>query len=361
MTAPSALAALRPPADAPAGAWATRISACWRASTEAILEVGRLLTAAKAALPHGAFGKMIESELPFGARTAQMLMAISADPRLTDPKHVSHLPPSWGTLYELTKLPEKEFEARIASGAIRPDLERKQVFNGASASMAGRSQPAGDLDFAPTPPWATRALMERVLPQIPDVDFGIGEQTCWEPACGEGHMAEVLGEYFSVVHSSDVHAYGYGDVADFLSADLHLHPFDRPFDWIITNPPFEDRAEQFALRALELARVGVAIFAQLRWLESIGRYERLFRDQPPTLLAIFAERVPLTMGRWEPDGTTATAYLWLVWAKGCKPQAPFWIPPGCRTALTKPDDVERFTAHPVMRAGDIPPFLRRTA
>jgi len=189
--------------------------------------------------------------------------------------------------------------------------------------------------------------MERVLPHIPDVDFAIREQKCWEPACGEGHMAEVLREYFRSVDASDIHDYGYEcrSPVDFLGRGVE----GTRADWIITNPPFEDRALAFALRALERARVGVALFVQLRWLETIERYERLFKPTPPTVIGIFAERVPLCMGRWEPEGTTATAYMWLVWVKDLVPQAPLWIPPGCREALTRPDDVKRFTAHPVSR------------
>jgi hypothetical protein len=55
------------------------------------------------------------------------------------------------------------------------------------------------------------------------------------------------------------------------------------------------------------------------------------------------------MGRWEPDGRTATAYIWLVWIKGRAPRAPLWIPPGQRDACARPDDVERFTASPVVK------------
>jgi hypothetical protein len=340
--------ALRPGAVASTGAWAARITACWRASVEAIIEVGRLLIAAKAALPHGEFGKM---ELPFTFSTAERLMAIARDRKLSNPAHVQYLPASWGTLYELTKLDDEQFEAAIDKKIIRPDMDRKEAVNGARAVMASRQHPADDFDFAPTPPWATRALMERVLPNIRDIDFEIREQKVWEPACGEGHMAEVLAEYFKQVTATDIadHAfYGYGAGGnDFLQPHTIIPLRER--DWIITNPPFEDKAEAFTLRALDLARVGVAIFAQLRWLETIGRYENIFRDRPPTLLAFFVERVPLCMGRYDPTGTTATAYMWLVWVKDRVPQAPLWIPPGCREALTRPDDAKRFTAHPVIR------------
>lgn len=110
-----------------AAGWAARITACWRQSFEGIIEAGRLLTAAKDALAHGAFLKMIENDLPFTARTAQRLIAIAADEKLTKATHVSHLPPHWGTLYELTKLADKDFEAKIADGTITADMERSEI------------------------------------------------------------------------------------------------------------------------------------------------------------------------------------------------------------------------------------------
>jgi hypothetical protein len=123
---------------------------------------------------------------------------------------------------------------------------------------------------------------------------------------------------------------------------------DVTADWIVTNPPFR-RAEEFTLKALQRARVGVAMFVRIQWLESKGRYERIFKNHPPTLIAYFAERVPLHMGRWEPKGSTATGYCWLVWIKGRVPQPPFWIPPGQRKLCARPDDVARFTVHPVKK------------
>lgn len=234
---------------------------------------------------------------------------------------------------EIARLPAQEQAPAVV----------KALPNGARAVMASRQEPADSLDYAPTPPWATRALLDRVLPALNVSRASL--TTAHEPACGEGHMAEVLRENFPIVVATDIKEYGYGDgVHDFLADD-----FEVDADWIITNPPFKDKAEKFALKAIDQARAGVAIFAQLRWLETIGRYGRLFRDHPPTQIAFFCERVNLCMGRWEPDGTTATAYIWLVWIKGRAPRAPLWIPPGCRETLTHPDDAERFTAHPVIK------------
>lgn len=232
---------------------------------------------------------------------------------------------------------------RIAAGSAK--IVPSEPINGARAIMGSRAEPDDSLDYFPTPPWATRALMERV--------FGVDVRhlTACEPACGEGHIAEVLQEYFGLVIATDIHDYGYGTVADFLDEETHVHA-----DWIITNPPFGDKAEAFVLRAIERARCGVAMFLRLQWLETVGRYERIFKPYPPAVIAQFAERVPLCKGRWNPEGDTATAYLWIVWDK--RPRADgetrfLWIPPGQRDALTRADDVQRFTANPVTKKDHI--------
>lgn len=83
----------------------------------------RRLIEAKQVLPHGDFGAMIESDLPFGEATARKLMAIADDRRLSNRSQWNVLPPTWTTLYELTKLPDDEFEDRIRRGGIlfRPE------------------------------------------------------------------------------------------------------------------------------------------------------------------------------------------------------------------------------------------------
>ena len=107
--------------------WAQRIAGAWRKSAEAILETGRLLREAKDSPPHGAFLAMIETDLPFGARTTQMLMKIADDPRLANTNHGSLLPPSWRTLYELTKLTDEQFEAKLSTGGIHSEMERRTL------------------------------------------------------------------------------------------------------------------------------------------------------------------------------------------------------------------------------------------
>ncbi len=82
---------------------------------------------AKAALPHGEFTPMVEQDLGWTRRTAALLMTIATHPVLSNGKHVSHLPASWGTLSDLARLPAEVCEAAIASGQIHAEMERSDV------------------------------------------------------------------------------------------------------------------------------------------------------------------------------------------------------------------------------------------
>ena len=200
--------------------------------------------------------------------------------------------------------------------------------NTSHAVMAQRTEPKDSPDDFPTPPWATRALLEYIIGEN-----DLRSQSCLEPACGAGHMAKVLEEYFREVRYSDAYEYGYGPVRDFLT-----YPYEtNAVDWVITNPPFR-LAEEFVLRALQVAKHGVAILARTVFLESSGRYNRIFRERPPSKFAQFVERVPMVKGRLDKNASTATGYAWLVWEKD-RTVLPtlMWVPP-CRKQLEKLSD-----------------------
>lgn len=107
--------------------WAERIRARWQDSVEAIIDVGRLLMQAKEDLSHGEFIPMCRDKLPFGENTALRLMRIAGNPFISNAAHVQHLPASWGTLYELTKLDEETFLSALSDGLINPETQRKDV------------------------------------------------------------------------------------------------------------------------------------------------------------------------------------------------------------------------------------------
>ena len=153
------------------------------------------------------------------------------------------------------------------------------IHNIYQAAMSQRRSTQDSLDDFPTPPWATRALMEYIIN-----DNSLKKLSCLEPACNSGHMSKVLETYFKEVESSDICDYGYGHVRDFLG-----HSYEKKsFDWVITNPPFR-LAEDFLYQATEIASTGVGLLARTVFLESVGQYERIFRDNPPTIFAQFTE------------------------------------------------------------------------
>ena len=202
-----------------------------------------------------------------------------------------------------------------------------------SAFAAERKKPKhGTLDFYPTPAWATEALFENILTNW-ECFIG-GNFVCWEPACGKGHMSDVLNGYFTSVVSTDVKDYGYAEmdcVFNFITGDLNnLNILD--VDWIITNPPF-NLADKFILRALNIAEFGVAIFARIQLLEGAFRYHNLYSKEPPTIIAPFASRVNLKEGGLS-DKSGQMMFAWYVWERNRfssrlnkKPPKVIWIPP----------------------------------
>lgn len=206
------------------------------------------------------------------------------------------------------------------------------------------------LEFFPLAPWAARFGGELVQ------RFDPGKWWAWEPTCGQGHMAHGLGDYFEHLHATDIHAYGdfqHGPPLDFLSSDADAV---TEADYVCMNPPFK-HAEAFLELALRRARRGVLVFNRATWFETIGRYRMFFGERVAlTVYAPFFERVPLHLGRWEPDGDTATAYAWFLFIKPrfvppairelrrTFPDAALTvgIPPGQCARLTRPSDLRLF-------------------
>lgn len=205
--------------------------------------------------------------------------------------------------------------------------------NTSNAVMATRIEPRDSLDDFPTPPWATRALCE----WIRSMGYDTQSMICREPAANRGHMVKPLQEYFQHVEASDVHDYGAGfPVSDYL---LGADPAGI-VGWTITNPPFR-LAEQFIQQAKKTSRHGVAMIVRSAFLESVGRYERLFSVIPPTDILQFTERVVMHKGKLSEKGSTATAYCWLVFRKDAINSGTkfHWIAP-CRRRLERDSDYE---------------------
>ena len=162
-------------------------------------------------------------------------------------------------------------------------------------------------DYYATPPEATEAILgKEVL-----------EGSILEPACGEGHISEIIKEVYpnSEVISTDLVNRGYGQGGvDFLS-----HDYGRKFDNVITNPPFK-YAKEFIKRGIELANDKVIMFAKIQLLESESRRE-LFKEYPPKYIYVHTKRVnPWRNGnplneKGKPWGSTM-CFAWFVWEIG---------------------------------------------
>lgn len=101
-----------------------------------------------------------------------------------------------------------------------------------------------------------------------------------EPACGSGCLSERLVELGHEVKSYDLIDRGYGEVQDFFT--MTEPPFEGDFA-IVTNPPYKI-VTPWVLHCLELVPEGslVCLFLKTTFLESKGRYEKIFRNSPPT-------------------------------------------------------------------------------
>jgi hypothetical protein len=213
--------------------------------------------------------------------------------------------------------------------------------NVSTAVMQRRTEAHDSLDDFPTPPWATRALCEFLRGE----GEALGLQVVREPAANRGYMVRPLAEYFAPVEASDVHDYGMGwPVEDYLFPGNS----ERKVGWTITNPPFR-LAEEFIEKARRTSLQGCAVIVRSAFLEGVGRHGRIFATWPPTFVLQFAERVVMHRGRVSADGSTATAYCWLVW-RFYAPRGPTqlrWIAP-CRARLERPGDYDLWP-----RPGDV--------
>lgn len=161
-------------------------------------------------------------------------------------------------------------------------------------------------DFYATHPQAVRLFLDKL-----NQDNIKLTHTILEPACGEGHMAEVFKEYGYDVVAVDLVDRGYGTTGDFLENDLPI-TCDT-----FTNPPFK-LAEEFAYKGLENLENGfkLGLFLKIQFLESKSR-KKLFEKYPPKYIYVYSERQQCSMnGDFENLKAKTQCYCWVIWEKG---------------------------------------------
>lgn len=185
----------------------------------------------------------------------------------------------------------------------------KKVLAGTNLAGMSTTRDRVDNDFYATPRNAIEAILNEVK-----LDGSI-----LEPAAGQGHISKLLKEYYpySEIVSTDLiqreEKFGIpiqGGV-DFLT-----HEFNRKFDNVITNPPF-NLAQEFIERALKLSNDKVIMFAKIQLLEGNKRRE-LFDNTPLKYVYVFSKRVnPLRNGEeLDENGkpwSSTMCFAWFVW------------------------------------------------
>ena len=168
-------------------------------------------------------------------------------------------------------------------------------------------------DFYATDPNALRLFINRFGKDNNEI-----AQNVWEPACGQGHLAEVLEEYGHKVLATDLVNRGYGKGGiDFL-ADFLLDGKNTFNGDILTNPPFKV-AEKFVEKAMDrLEQKGnrLFLFLKIQFLEGQKRKE-LFEKYPPKYVYVYSARqLCCKDGEFEKYTATTQCYAWYIWEKG---------------------------------------------
>mgnify|MGYP005855026103 CR=1 FL=1 len=173
----------------------------------------------------------------------------------------------------------------------------------ATGKVAKAARPREALDFYPTPPEVTRALLAAEGARLAEIG------TVWEPACGDGAMSRELAAAGLRVVSSDIADRGYP------CAVRGFYDYAAPpARAIVTNPPYDqinarDGKGRWLAHAMALDVDYLALFLNWDWPAAAG-------------LAGLLARWPISRAwlcRWKVDFTGAGAPPqrngWFVWDK----------------------------------------------
>ena len=106
--------------------WANLIRSKWQDNVRGIFDVGLLLFNSREELKAPAFWTMVREKLGYAESTVRQLILVGTNSRLLD-VGMPTLPPSWYTLYALTRLTDEQFDHGIESGVIHAGMERKDI------------------------------------------------------------------------------------------------------------------------------------------------------------------------------------------------------------------------------------------
>src|SRR5574341_517790 len=194
------------------------------------------------------------------------------------------------------------------------------------------------LDYYPTPRWMVDHLLDRLYPPVPANRAGgppaylLPGHRVLEPCVGAGNITNALRDRIPRV---DVRT---NDLDPKWPADWHFDATkpqgiwlrDR-YDWIITNPPFS-AATEIVPKAVEVARVGVAMLLRITWLEPCEDRAQWLAKNPPKWQLVM-ERTS-----FRANGSTDSATsCWFVWSELLEPRIEVIVGRGRQAELPLPE------------------------
>lgn len=175
------------------------------------------------------------------------------------------------------------------------------------------------LDYYATPP-------QEVTNILNVMNLNLKGKTILDPGCGEGHLLLGINNYEdqAILDGTDIKdrtgkvteelrqrkvIINYGEDFDFLSDN---YPMGN-FDYVIMNPPFSVLIP-FVQHSLKLATKGVLMLGRLEALETVKRYENIFKDCPPTQIYVYVDRIACYKnGDFSVTPSAIQAYAWYYW------------------------------------------------
>lgn len=202
--------------------------------------------------------------------------------------------------------------------------DSKGQYNGYEKNNSERAEN----DFYATPP----TEVENILRFEPLVEG----QVVLEPCCGMGHMIMGIDSHLRSnsletkvkVFGTDLIDRGLKDSRTVFGLDFLAdnYPFDKKADVIVMNPPYE-LIEEFTLRALKRSKK-VIILARTQFAESQSRYEKIFKENPPSRIYQYVDRIACYKnGDFSKKQSSAQAYSWFIFEPNRREKTTefFWI------------------------------------
>lgn len=168
------------------------------------------------------------------------------------------------------------------------------------------------LDYYATNPKEVSNILRKM-------EIDLNDKIILEPCAGGGHMVEGILEYCEeknmrpkLLIKTDIQDRGCpgcetGEQYDFLSDE---YPYNE-VDILIMNPPYSC-LEGFLIRALEIAPI-VIVLGRSQMLETRSRYDNIYKDNPPSMIYQYVDRIDCWKNGIKPARPGAQSYSWVIW------------------------------------------------